>query len=342
MKSVFIYVLSFATLLTAQGQSEEDVKKVLDLAFACANAEGARSGSILIPGEYQYDEANRIIGQRYITESFPDRYLITNEGIMQPNFVNGQLHTVIKSVGCTGRSHVEVDYTPTYNDQKQISRIERRTWFSNGKGGLNKPAWQIEYKQNRIVKVSQFKLISEGKNVLSAPPLFDFLEYQTTLDWKDDGTITFIVNEYMPKKKAKDTQKIISTVSHESQISKGKTSTKRGTIISAFEVGPNQVSKTYLDPAYKKKDIMVMSLNANGMVEKVTSSEFIGETMQRKMVTSIEYIIEPSTQDPCLYKLKEKTQIFNGKNELTEEHENNQFRLKNPDGTWGGWQNFRY
>jgi hypothetical protein len=342
MRLTVIITLLVSSSLTGISQSEEEIKKALELTFVCVNADGARSGSILIPGEYQYDETKKIIGQKYLTESFPDRYLVTNEGMMELQFFNGQLQTAIKKVGCTGLAHVEVDYVTTYNDQKQISRIERRTWYSNGKGGLNKPAWQIEYKQNRIVKVSQYKLISEGKNVLSAAPLFDFLEYQSTIDWQDDGTIAFTVNEYTSKKKAKDTQKIISTVNYESQISKGKTSIKRGTITSTFEVGPNLVSRTYIDPVYAKKEVIVMNLNPDGLVEKVTASEFKVEALQRKVVSSIEYIADPAVQDNCQYKTKEKTQVFNAQGELIEERENNQVRVKNPDGTWGPWQNFRY
>lgn len=338
-------LLLSATTLFAQ---IDERKKAIELSFAISNASAITGGSIYLPTDYVMDQNNKIIGQKYIADSFSDRFTISNEGRLELNFFGEQIFSYsIIAPGCRRYNKGLQDFNATYNDQGKVARLESRNWSGYGKGIWLKERYLFEYTDNQLVKLTSMQLIGEGKSSSAAVVAFEYTKDESTLTWKNEHEVVNVTTTYRGRRKQKDPTVVDYTRTYTLTIGKGtlfKSTTPDEQTIEVKTEGKEVTMTSYL-AAYKKKTASVFKHDEKNLAVFISSSTFENDQFKGKVETNVQYspkAAEPGLGEECNLQYKNFHSVYDSQGNLTEERNDQGVRVKNPDGTWGPWKQFTY
>jgi hypothetical protein len=325
----------------------DERKKALEFCFAISNASAMLSGSLYLPTEYIVDQNNKIIGQKYISDSFSDQFTVTNEGSLILNFFGEQIFNFsVMAPGCNRYNKTMKDFNPTYNDQNKITRLEKRSWSGYGKGIFVKDRYLFEYAGDQLVKLSKITLIGEGTSVSSAATVLEYTDTESTITWKSEGEVTITSTTYRSRRKKTDPTVVNYTRTYDLAVEKGKVrkSTTPDQTYEAIAAG-KEVTVTTTNTKYKSKNVTVYKHDDKNLVVFITSSKYENEQLTEKLETTITYVSKDSGKAPeeiCNLQTKTTTDKYDGHGNLTQQNSDQGVRVKNQDGSWGPWKAYTY
>lgn len=327
----------------ANAQSEADIKKAFNAAFAIAAA--SDHATIAIPGEYVYKDG-KLTGQKFFKEYFSDGFNMTNEGVAGYYMAGSEIEVTLK-VGSCSYNHPDItSYAITYNDNGQAIKAEQKHWGSNYSNYSLRYAYTFEYSGNKIAKVTRTDTYGSGKHVSDRKPEFEYLSSEIVYTWKNDNEVEKVVTSYTEKKKAKDKQVVTNVSKSTLYAAPGKGSvieTQAGSLVTRkSERAGNEATSAYEDDR-GNKTVEVYTVDGKGKPLKLVKTEYKNGTLDRKIEGDINYTWFSKTDTSlCSAVKKNFYRIYDSSGNLIEEATSQGRRAKNPDGTWGPWRTYTY
>jgi|GEM_PF-5416243 len=345
----FLIVFFVLCLHLASAQVDER-KKGLNLAFAIWETSGIPGGSVIIPTDYVLDKDGKIVGQKYLVNSFSDRYTISNEGTMSLSFEGDKVYRASQlSVGCSGPYIVDLqEFGVTYNDQGQITKLAKKYWGKTSKDSWVKDYFVFEYANGKISKLTRTEIIGSGKSSSAVTMEFEYPITISTVEWKNDNEVAIITTTNRRRSKKKDPTTVMYVQKYVSRFEKGKlynTSGAKQEVISEYVTNGNQVTSTSSNAEYKQKTVTIYTHDARGLATSIIVSEYKDDKLTEKKDIKVQYTLKESGLAPdvlCNYKTINMVSVYDGAGTLTQEATDQGIRVRNADGTWGPWKGYTY
>jgi antitoxin component YwqK of YwqJK toxin-antitoxin module len=347
LKSLFILVLLMISTLTFAQPSEDEIKKAISSAIAINNATRARTGSIILPGEYVV-ENGKLKGQKITATEYYLSHKGGNIGFAFANIYMDKLDAVIlQSPACTNE-HVSMnDFDVEWNAEGLPVKLVTKRYYVRSKGEFGKMQYVIEYANGKLLKVTGKEIRAEGKSMSSAKVVEERPNFVTDYNWEGGKVhmITKISNGI--NKKGKE----IPPTTYNNKYTFGDNSL----IVEHFQSGNPSDTWTYTK---KNNEIRMVQeyFHDNSKNESVVTVQdgkvvkheqwAYGANKAFKDHSLLVYTYTAPTDatnkdNLCTYQITTETSIYNEAGTVIEERKNNQFRVKNPDGTWGEWMSRR-
>lgn len=344
MKLITTIIIGLLAFNYSFSQSNEDIKKGLDVAMMFKMGDALPDGSITMPGEYVLDAAGNLIGQKFLKSYFPDRQLATNEGVMSVSYENGKLSRGNEKNGCNSYNFDLYNFSVSYNDQNKIARIDK-PWARRGNSKeFIRKSFVYTYDGTRLARVTVNEVIGQGSNSLNAQPVFEYIVKDAVLAWKSEQEVTTTVSGYRAKSKAKDKEQVNSKRSYTIRVGKGnvfvETIEPTTKISDEYMLGKNQLIRTRVQDSFKA--VTTFTLDDKGKVMQVNSLEYLNDQLTKRIETKVIYSPSSTTPDNDCGSYKNSVNIYDGTGTLIQESTDTQIRIKNPDGTWGPWKTYTY
>jgi hypothetical protein len=361
MKNLYLVVqlLCSTVVFAQQGKLTDKEKNALQVLDIYAEIEA--TSDILVNPTDIFDKDGHFIERRFTVATMRYSilpYLSPNVLVDRVEEKNG-VFTVARFYGCTKFApafiwendritQIKTNSSFILIEYDQSGRVSR---FGSAEFNKNGPPYKkddnswlrrsttVEYDENGNWK-SYKRLVEKGfgKSADGLKSNFTYLASETrkyfdveTNEWRSE------TNNYLEKNSASDPDKIIQPLKTVVKVQPDGKMTKTGELVITDSLG--RIVEVVKERG-QSKIVYMFEYNEQGLKTRVDHTQHNNGAFDTHLVRKYNYYkAYNSTDDPCSLGVTSSQQALDASGQVYQEANDTQWRMKQPDGTWGEWKN---